>query len=129
MFAMFLLTTAVLLVMFKSRVRAVRSKDVPLSYFKNYGESPLPDYVVWPARHFSNLFEAPVLFYVACLAAMILDVTGYLIVGLAWGYVVSRVFHALVHIQKNNVFTRMRIYFVSWLFLAALWISIVVAVS
>lgn len=122
---MFVLTTIVLLVMFRSRVRAVRSKEVPLGFFKTY-QGEVPAHLITPARHFANLFETPVLFYVACLASMILQHDGVIVVALAWGYVLTRYVHAYVHLGTNKVIVRMRVYFVSWLFLAALWISLLI---
>ncbi len=123
MFAMVVLTVVVAGAMFRSRVRAVKSKDVPLNFFKTY-QGAAPDYVVVPARHFTNLFEAPVLFYVACLAAMILGKTGVTVVALAWAYVAMRAIHAFVHLNSNAVLTRMRVYAVSWIVLLVLWIAL-----
>ncbi len=125
MFAMVVLTVVVLGVMFRSRVRAIKSKDVPIDFFKSY-QGAVPEYVQVPARHFTNLFETPVLFYVACLAAMILGKTGVTVVALAWAYVVLRAAHAFVHLGSNSVFLRMRVYAVSWIVLLSLWIALLV---
>ncbi len=125
MFAMVVLTVIVLGVMLRSRIRAVKSKDVPLNFFKTY-EGSIPEYVAVPARHFTNLFETPVLFYVACLAAMIISNTGVTVVVLAWMYVALRAAHAFVHLGSNSVFLRMRIYAASWVVLLALWIALLV---
>lgn len=123
MFAMVVLTLVVAGVMLRSRIRAVKSRDVPLNFFKSY-QGTVPEYVVIPARHFTNLFEAPVLFYVACLAAMIIGKTGVAVVALAWVYVACRAAHAYVHLGSNAVFFRMRVYAASWLVLLALWIAL-----
>lgn len=122
MFAMVVLTFAVATVMLRSRIKAVRSKDVSVSFFKSY-EGTVPDYVAIPARHFSNLFETPVLFYVVCLAAMIIGKTGVTIVVLAWAFVALRIIHAVVHLGKNTVLVRMRVYLASWIVLLALWVA------
>ena len=121
MFAMVVLTFVVALVMLRSRVRAVKSREVPLEFFKTY-QGAAPEHVITSARHFSNLFEAPVLFYVACLAAMILNKTGVTVVALAWAYVLARCIHAYVHLGSNKVFLRMRAYLFSWVILLALWV-------
>jgi hypothetical protein len=123
MFAMVVLTVIVAGAMFRSRVRAVKSKDVSLSFFKTY-QGNAPEDVLVTARHFTNLFEAPVLFYVACLAAMIIEKTGVAVVALAWGYVVLRAVHAYVHLGSNAVFQRMRVYMASWIILLTLWIAL-----
>ena len=68
MFAMVLLTATVLVIMFRSRVRAIREKALTSAYFRILSGRHEPEYAVKPARHFINLFEAPTLFYAACLA-------------------------------------------------------------
>jgi hypothetical protein len=129
MLALVLLTAGVLVVLFRSRVRMVREGLAPVSYFRVFQGSPEPEFAVKPARHFMNLFEAPTLFYVACLAAMVTHVTDAAVVGLAWGYVAARCVHAFVHLGSNRVRYRMRAYFVSWILLMAMWIYIAACVS
>ena len=129
MLALVLLTAGVLVMLFRSRVRMVREGLAPVSYFRVFQGSPEPEFAVKPARHFANLFEAPTLFYVACLAAMVAGVTGPAVVGLAWGYVALRYVHAWVHLGANRVRHRMRAYFASWLLLIALWIHVAVSVA
>lgn len=129
MFAMVLLTAFVLRRMFLSRVRAVREGRLSIGYFATYHGAVEPDYAVKPARHFSNLFEAPVLFYVACVAAMAARTVTMPLVVLAWSYVVARVVHSYVHLGSNRVGSRIRAYFASWLVLGALWLTLVATVA
>src|SRR5688500_6117328 len=84
MLAMVLLTFVVLIVLFRSRVRMIREGHAPVSYFRTFQGSLEPDYSAKASRHFSNLFEAPVLFYAGCLAAMVVGVTNVVMVALAW---------------------------------------------
>ena len=130
MLAMVLLTFAVLVVLFRSRVRMVREGLAPVSYFRTFqGSVEMPEYSAKPNRHFANLFEAPTLFYAGCLAAMVAGVTGAWVVGLAWGYVAMRYLHAFIHLGGNRVRHRMRAYFVSWICLLALWVTVAVGVA
>jgi hypothetical protein len=129
MLAMVVLTFAVLVHLFRSRVRMVREGHAPVSYFRTFQGSQEPDYAIKPARHFVNLFEAPTLFYAACLAAMVVGVPGGLALALAWAYVATRVIHAWVHLGGNRVRHRMRAYFVSWLLLLGLWIHVAATVA
>jgi hypothetical protein len=129
MFAMVLLTATVLVIMFRSRVRAVREALVTAAYFRLYQGETEPESIVKPSRHFKNLFEAPTLFYVGCLAAMVTGQTGGLVVLLAWGYVAARILHAWVHLGGNRLRHRMRVYFLSWLVLLGLWIAVVAGVA
>lgn len=129
MFALVLLTMVVLAVLFRRRVRAVRTGQVALGYFGIYQGQGEPEQSAKAARHFSNLFEAPTLFYAACLGAMVTHDAALMAVVLAWIYVGARVVHAAIHLGGNRIGRRMRIYFVGWLALAALWIQLVAHVA
>lgn len=129
MFAMVLLTTTVVITLFRRRVRAVRENLVTASYFRIYQGEIEPEPAAKASRHLANLFEAPVLFYVACLAAMVTGQTGTTIVVLAWLYVLARYVHAYVHLGGNRLRHRMKIFGVGWLILLALWIAIVAGVA
>ncbi len=129
MFAMVLLTFAVLIKLFRARVRAVREGLVPVTYFRLYQGQAEPEFAAKPARHFANLFETPVLFYVVCLAAMITHFTGMAMQVLAWAYVGARLVHAFVHLGANRIGKRARAYFVSWLILLGMWSYLVAGIS
>lgn len=129
MLALVLLTACVLIVLFRSRVRMVREGLAPVSYFRVFQGSPEPEFAAKPARHFSNLFEAPTLFYAGCLTAMVAGVTDAAVIALAWGYVAMRYLHAYIHLGSNRVRYRMRVYFAGWLFLVAMWIYVAVCVA
>jgi hypothetical protein len=129
MAAMVALTATVLLILFRSRVRAVRLGQVSPEYFRLYRGEAEPESSVKASRHFINLFEAPTLFYVACLAAMATGDTGILAIVVAWLYVIARIVHAWVHLGSNRLQARIRIYFTSWFLLMVLWIQVVVHVA
>lgn len=122
MYFMFLLIPLVAVVMFRARVKAVRTKALSFKYFRAMsGDSTVPEYAAIPARHFLNLFELPLLFYVVCLAAMILHIDGPVMVGLAWAFVSCRYVQALIHLTYNHVFHRMLIYGAGLLVLVIMW--------
>ena len=131
MFALVLVTATVMVMLFRRRVLAVREGLITTSYFRIYQDQgvPEPEDAAKAARHFSNLFEAPTLFYVACLAAMIVGGSGTLMVGLAWGYVAARIAHATIHLGSNRLRWRIRAYFVSWVILMAMWVDLIVGVA
>lgn len=129
MFAMVLLTATVLVLLFRSRVRAVRENRISAKYFRIYQGEVEPESTAKPARHFTNLFEAPTLFYAACLAAMVTGETGTTFVALAWAYVAARVVHAWVHLGSNRLRLRIRAYFAGWLVLLAMWVLLAWGVS
>ena len=129
MFAMVILTAFVLTTLFHSRVGAVRQGLLSTGYIRIYQGESEPESSAKRARHFTNLFEAPVLFYVVCLAAMITHFTGIAMQLLAWLYVAARVAHAYVHLGQNRLRHRMRVYFFSWGILMAMWIYLIAGIT
>ena len=129
MFAMVLLTAFVLAILFRSRVGAVRQGLVSAAYFRIYQGELEPESSAKITRHFSNLFEVPVLFYIVCLAAMITHITGPAMQTLAWVYVAARVAHAYVHLGRNRIRQRLRAYFFSCFVLLAMWIYLVAGIA
>jgi len=129
MAAMVLLTACVLVILFRSRVRAVKEGKVSLQYFRIYqGEAETED-TAKPSRHFVNLFEAPTLFYAACITAMVVHDTALAVFVLAWLYVAARIAHAAIHLGGNRIRHRLRAYFAGWLMLVSMWVHIVVHVA
>ncbi len=90
MFAMVLLTFSVLARLFFARRKSVAEGKVNPEYFKVYQGGAEPEASAQLARHFANLFEAPVLFYAACIAGIALHMAGALFLVLAWAYVLLR---------------------------------------
>jgi hypothetical protein len=127
MFALVLLTFCVMLLSFRQRVNAVK-KGMSARYFKTYTEGTAPESLIKTDRHFINLFEVPVLFYAGCLAAMMVPVTGPVVLATAWLFVAARVVHAYIHIGPNKIFPRMSIHMVACATVLALWIQIVIAI-
>ena len=69
--AMVTLVVIVVVKLFRSRVRSVRRRDISLEYFKLFQGSEEPEEIRALSRHYANLFELPILFYVACIVAYV----------------------------------------------------------
>lgn len=122
MFALILLTFGVAGYLLALRVLAVRRRQVPIGYFRlNTGDQPPPQRAEAAARHYSNLFEVPLLFYITCVTAMVLDYPGRIMLILAWLYVATRLVHSLIHLSYNNVIHRLGAFSLSNLVLLAMW--------
>jgi hypothetical protein len=117
--AMLVLTFIVLVHMFITRVVALKSKVVRMSYFRTYSTKveSLPDQMLQAARNFTNLFEVPTLFYMVCLFATVLNQVDQVLIVMAWVYVAIRCFHSFIHLTNNNVTYRSISYGLSWLVL------------
>ena len=73
------------------------------------------------ADNFRNLFELPVLFYLALLVAAKTAQTGVVVLGLAWTFVALRVLHSWIHCTYNKVMHRFKAYLAGGVALWTLW--------
>ena len=130
MATMVLLTALVLIRMVLGRVAAVKRGEVDARFYKTYqGGEGEPRVVAQHTRHFVNLFESPVLFYAACITAMVVGQGTGVTVWLAWAYVICRIIHAVIHLSSNRIPPRMAIYAASWIILLVFWGTLVVRIS
>ena len=79
------------------------------------------------ADNFRNLFELPVLFYVAMLLAHVTQSTGLLVLVLAWAFVLARIVHSAIHCGYNRVTHRFAAFLVGALLLLLLWLVLLFA--
>ena len=104
------------------RFRAGAAGQVTVDDFK-LGESVnVPPHVAVVNRNFMNLLELPVLFYVVCLMYFVAGRLDQTALAVAWGYVMVRAIHSLIHLTTNNVRHRLTAYAVSNVVLMALWV-------
>jgi hypothetical protein len=122
--AMMLLTFIVLLRMFILRVRAIKNKDIEMKYFKTYNSGTAPVSMLQADRHFVNLFEAPVLFYMVCAFSVITFSVDSKMLWAAWLYVFFRSVHAFIHLTSNKIQPRMLSYAFGWLVLLYMGIGL-----
>jgi hypothetical protein len=126
MFSMVVLSFAVAAAMLRARIRAVQSGHTKMGYFKTFSESQPTEEMLKTAQHFTNLFEVPVLFYAACLAAIQIQVPGIGVHLWAWVFVISRFAHAMIHIRSNKIKYRMRAFALSVIAMLALWVYVLI---
>ena len=129
MFVLVLLTFSILLLTLRVRIRSVQKGDVELSYYALMGGSEIPDIVTKTTRQVSNLFEVPVLFYVAGVLYLSLDISSTLPITFAWVFVAARFIHSCIHLTYNNVLHRVVAFGFGNLAVLGMWITIVGAVS
>lgn len=78
-------------------------------------------------RNFMNLLEAPLLFYVVCLAAYAAHSVTAVTLWLAWAYVALRFAHTAIHLAYNRILYRFAAYAASNVVLLALWLWLAAA--
>ena len=71
--------------------------------------------------NFRNLFELPVLFYLALVVAALTAQATTTVLALAWLFVALRVAHSVIHCGYNRVMHRFVVYIAGALVLWAMW--------
>ena len=122
MLAMVGIVVAVAMRLFQTRIgemkrRGIRPQQVASA--KSMGDV-LDD--TRAADHFRNLFEMPVLFYVACLAAIQSGGMPTWALALGWAYAALRAAQAFIACTSNRVRRRAQAFGLSALVLFALWL-------
>ena len=125
MVAMVLLTFGVGLVAAWARFVGVRSGEVKYKYFKLMQGQEVPDRVTVTTRCFNNMFEVPVLFYVACALYISLGFEGLPGLVFAWLFVALRYAQAFVHLTTNHFVHRMLAFWASFICALMLWMNLV----
>jgi hypothetical protein len=127
--ALVALTFVVSLVMYRRRIAEMRAKRIRPQAVATAAMMSAKLEDVGAADNYRNLFEAPVLFYVAALAAFALQAVTPLLLALAWLYVACRVVHSIIHCTTNRVLHRFRVFLASHAVLFALWLVVAWSVA
>ncbi|MEO6364661.1 MAG: MAPEG family protein [Luteimonas sp.] len=120
-FAMVVLTILVTFRMFAERVRQVKAGKISMREIPSSSQMATRFADTRAADNYKNLFEAPVLFYLALVVAFATDQATVLTLALAWGYVGLRYVHSWIHCSYNRVRDRLYVFFASNLVLWTLW--------
>ena len=126
MFLQVLLTIVVMFIMGRRRFAAHKTKAIPRDAFKTMDLGQAPESVVVAGRNFSNQFEMPNLFFVACLLAITLNNTSLFFAVVSVLFVVSRIVHSYIHLNGNFIVARFRVFMVGCALLIIQWITLMV---
>ena len=107
-----------------ARFSGVRSGDIRFKYFKLMQGQEVPERVIVTTRCFNNMFEVPVLFYVAGTLSITLGAEGLPELVWAWLFVALRFVQALIHLTSNHFLHRMLAFWVSFLCILLLWVNL-----
>jgi hypothetical protein len=124
--AMVALTFAVTVRMFTERMRQIRGERIPFREIPSGSQMATRFADTRAADNYRNLFEAPVLFYLALVVAALTWQWTPLVIGLAWAYVACRVLHSWIHCTYNRVKHRFYAFAASTLVLCALWVVLAI---
>jgi hypothetical protein len=116
------LTFAVWLRLYYARISEIQRKRIqPRTLATRNGRQGLLIDSEAASDNLMNLFEMPVLFYLAIVLALILMIQDPVLVAFAWLYVALRAVHSLIHITYNEVLHRFWAYFASSAALFVIW--------
>ena|SRR5437868_6143481 len=123
---MALLTFAVTLRMFRVRIAQIKREHIRLQSIATSAQAAgkLTDSA--PADNFRNLFELPVLFYLALVVCAQTGSVNIVTLSLAWAFVALRIVHSVIHCGYNRVIHRFYAYVAGFFVLVALWLSIAI---
>ncbi len=125
--AMVALTIVVTFRMFFERMRQMRSERIAFRDIPSSSQMAARFADTRAADNYRNLFEAPVLFYLALVVAFAIGHATTLVLALAWAYVAARCVHSYVHCTYNRVRHRFYAFLASNLVLWALWAVLAIA--
>ena len=127
-FAMALITFVVGPLILTTRINSVKNGIVHIEYYETFQGGEPPASVLQTTRHWSNLYEAPTLFYIACLMAFSLQLESIFILAMAWLYVAVRLIHSVIHLTYNRVYHRLTAFLTSQFILIAIWILLFIEI-
>jgi len=119
--AMVALTFMVWLRLYVVRIREMRRLRIHPQSVASSAEKAARLVDTRAADNFNNLFEVPVLFYLALVVAHLSGLVTPLMLGLAWGFVAGRMLHSLIQCSYNKVMHRFGVYMVSTSLVWVLW--------
>ena len=126
MFVMAILSIGVALYLFMLRVTMSKAGAVDPRVFKLNKSKDIPDILIQASNNFSNLFEIPVLFYAACLTAIVTSQQTITLQALAWLFVISRIFHTYIHLTRNKIIPRLLAFISGVILVLIMWIVLLV---
>jgi hypothetical protein len=93
------------------------------------GRVEWPEDAIKRAANQRNQFELPVLFYAVTAFALIVAAADFLMVVLAWLFVLTRIVHAAIHIGPNKVRWRSPVFALGVLILVIMWVKLFLHVA
>lgn len=122
LFAMFALVVVVAATMLRRRIAFYKTNRVHPQKTATSGQmaATMPD--TRAPDNFRNLFEVPVMFYVVVLALFATGLACVPQLVMAWGYVIARAAHSLIHCTNNIVMHRFYAFVTSCTLLVCMWL-------
>ncbi len=119
--ALVALTTIIALATAGARAVAIRRGEVSEDLYRLFQGSDRPELEAKLSRHYGNLLELPILYYVAGVGIFAAGVVDEFFVILFWAYVFVRVVHAGIHLSWNRPIHRAVVFGIGFVLVAVIW--------
>ncbi|MGP9801348.1 MAPEG family protein [Rheinheimera sp. NSM] len=123
-FVQILLTSVVMVLMGRRRIRAAKNKEISVAAFKTMNLTGANEQVIATSRNFDNQFQMPMLYLFSVLFTLQLGLADLAYVVLGAAYVLLRILHTAVHIGSNAVRLRFNVFLLSCVVLWAIWLRL-----
>lgn len=121
---MFLLCCIVAVTMLRRRIAFYKSNRVHPQKTATSAQMAATIADTRASDNFRNLFEIPVMFYVAVIVIYVANLACMAHLALAWGYVAARYAHSFIHCTSNVVMHRFYAFLCSCLCLVGMWVML-----
>lgn len=123
-FVQVVLTSVVMVLMGRRRIRAAKNKEISVAAFKTMNLTGANEQVIATSRNFDNQFQMPMLYLFSVLFTLQLGLADIAYVALGAAYVLLRIVHTAVHIGSNTVRLRFNVFLLSCAVLWAIWLRL-----
>ncbi len=110
--------------MYRSRVREMTARRIDPERLAQRADIARELADTRAADHYANLFEAPVLFYLAVVVIWVAGLIEPFLLITAWAYVLARLVHGAIHLSYNKVMHRFAAFVTSAGILLVLWVRL-----
>ncbi|HEX5793131.1 MAG TPA: MAPEG family protein [Rheinheimera sp.] len=123
-FAQVLLTSIVMILMGRRRIRAAKNKEISITAFKTMNLTGANEQVIATSRNFDNQFQMPMLYLFSVLFTLQLGLADMAYLALGCAYVALRIAHTVIHTGSNKVRLRFNVFLLSCVALWAIWLRL-----
>lgn len=125
-FVQILLTSVVMILMGRRRIRAAKNKEISITAFQTMDLRGANEQVIATSRNFDNQFQMPMLYLFSVVFTLQLGLADLTFLLLGAVFVVLRIWHSWIHIGRNILRQRFRVFLLGCVVLWVIWIRLLV---
>lgn len=125
-FVQILLTSVVMILMGRRRIRAAKNKEISITAFQTMDLQGANEQVIATSRNFDNQFQMPMLYLFSVVFTLQLGLADLTFLLLGAAFVALRIWHSWIHIGRNILRQRFRVFLLGCVVLWVIWIRLLV---